>query len=277
MLDMGFIHDIRKIIAKVPTERQTLFFSATMPKEIRQLADSILRNPARVQIAVESSTAERVSQSVYHVDKVNKPALLSHVLKQSAVTRAIVFTRTKHGADKVAKHLNRQGIRAEAIHGEKSQGARQRALANFKSQKPPVLVATDIAARGIDVDQVSHVINFDVPVTAETYVHRIGRTARAGASGTAISFCHQEERALLRAIEKLTRQSIPVIREQPVYPPRAAAANDAAAPNGPARGNGNATHGGQRAGKQRKPFGKKRVNARHHQSKSRPAGVGTSK
>ena len=217
MLDMGFIHDIRRIIPKLPPRRQNLLFSATMPPDIRQLADTILQKPVSVQVAAESATAERVKQYVYHVEKRNKPTLLTHYLNSNAVTRALVFTRTKHGADRVAKQLSRSGIRAEAIHGNKAQNARQRALANFKSDRPPVLVATDIAARGIDVDEVSHVVNYDVPNVPETYVHRIGRTARAGASGVAVSFCDTEEREFLRDIERLTRQQVEVRNDHPKY------------------------------------------------------------
>ena len=215
MLDMGFIHDIRRIVAKLPAERQTLFFSATMPAEIRSLADAILRDPAKVQISAESSTVDAIEQSLYHVDRANKPALLQHVLRHTATGRTLVFTRTKHGADKVATHLERAGIDAEAIHGNKSQNARRKALDRFRSQRPPVLVATDVAARGLDIDAVSHVINFDLPNVPETYVHRIGRTGRAGATGVAISFCSGDERGDLRSIERLIRKMIPVRSDQP--------------------------------------------------------------
>ena len=217
MLDMGFIRDIRKIVAKLSTRRQTLMFSATMPADIRQLADSILSSPVRVQIAAASAAADTVEQSVYFVEKRNKPALLKHFIEQAGVTRALVFTRTKHGADKVARHLARAGIRAEAIHGDKSQNARQRALVNFKSSKPPILVATDVAARGLDIDDVSHVVNYDMPNVPETYVHRIGRTGRAGATGIAVSFCDHDEREHLRDIEKLLRIKTPVCNDQPAY------------------------------------------------------------
>jgi ATP-dependent RNA helicase RhlE len=210
MLDMGFIHDIRKIVAKVPKERQTLFFSATMPDAIRQLAGGILRNPVNVQVAAVSSTAERVEQSLYSIDKPHKSSLLIHLINATSITRALVFTRTKHGADRVVRHLFRAGIKADAIHGNKTQNNRQRALANFKAGKTPVLVATDIAARGIDVDGISHVFNYDIPNEPESYVHRIGRTARAGASGIAISFCDYTERGFVKHIERLTRQKIAV-------------------------------------------------------------------
>jgi ATP-dependent RNA helicase RhlE len=217
MLDMGFIRDIRKIVARLPKKRQTLMFSATMPADIRQLADSILTDPVRVQVAAKSAEADTVAQSVYFVEKRNKPELLAHLMQTAAVTRALVFTRTKHGADKVARHLSRAGIRAEAIHGNKTQNARQRALQNFKGSKPPVLVATDVAARGLDIDEVSHVINYDLPNVAETYVHRIGRTGRAGASGIAVSFCAADEREHLRDIEKLLRKKTPVCNDHPKY------------------------------------------------------------
>jgi ATP-dependent RNA helicase RhlE len=210
MLDMGFIRDIRKIIAMLPSTRQTLLFSATMPAEIRSLAGSILRNPVTVQVATEANAGERVQDCVYFVQKQDKPALLAHLVDELPMSRAIVFTRTKHGADKVVRHLHKSGIKAEAIHGNKSQNARQRALANFSGNKIPVLVATDIASRGIDVDGLTHVVNYDLTHEPETYVHRIGRTARAGASGAAVSFCDREERGHLKAIEKLIRRSIPI-------------------------------------------------------------------
>ncbi len=210
MLDMGFIHDVKKIIAKLPTKRQTLFFSATMPKEISSLANSILTNPVRVEVTPVSSTANTIKQSLYFVDKKDKKSLLLHLLKDNAIVTALVFTRTKHGADKVTKELARVGIKAEAIHGNKSQNARQRALSNFKSQHTRVLVATDIAARGIDVDDLSTVINYELPNIPETYVHRIGRTGRAGATGSSLSFCDAEEKEFLRDIQKLIGKSIPV-------------------------------------------------------------------
>jgi ATP-dependent RNA helicase RhlE len=210
MFDMGFIRDLRRIVARVPRERQTLLFSATMPPEIRQLADEWLCDPVSVSVVPQSTPAERIEQSVYHVEKKAKPHLLVSYLKEQAARRTLVFMRTKHGADKLVKSLQQAGIRAEAIHGNKSQNARQRALEMFKSQHPPVLVATDIAARGLDIDGVSHVINFDLPLTPEIYVHRIGRTARAGAEGIAVTFCDREERGMLHQIERLTRQRLPV-------------------------------------------------------------------
>jgi ATP-dependent RNA helicase RhlE len=209
MLDMGFIHDIRKIVGKLPAKRQTLFFSATMPPAIEELGRMMLREPARVAVTPQASTAERISQRVVHVEKSGKVALLAEVLRNEPIDRAIVFTRTKHGADRVVRQLGQQGLVAEAIHGNKSQGQRERALAAFRNGKVKTLIATDIAARGIDVDGITHVINYDLPNVPESYVHRIGRTARAGAEGFAISFCDHEERAYLRDIEKLIRMAIP--------------------------------------------------------------------
>jgi ATP-dependent RNA helicase RhlE len=210
MLDMGFIHDIRKIVAKLPAARQTLMFSATMPRAIADLAAQMLREPVKVAVAPVASTAERVRQRIIRVDRPAKPSVLIDVLRQETIDRALIFTRTKHGADKVARVLNRADIAAEAIHGNKSQSQRERVLAAFRKGGVKTLVATDIAARGIDVDGISHVINFDVPNLPETYVHRIGRTARAGADGVAISLCDGEEVAFVRDIEKLIRMSIPV-------------------------------------------------------------------
>jgi ATP-dependent RNA helicase RhlE len=210
MLDMGFIQDIRKIIAGLPSRRQTLLFSATIPQEIRKLACAILRDAVTIQIAHASPAADRIDQSVYFVPRTNKPALLAHLVNDLPMSRAIVFTRTKHGADRLVRRLHDSGIRAEAIHGNKSQNARQRALHNFRSGKLSLLVATDVASRGIDVDGISHVVNYDLTDEPETYVHRIGRTARAGASGAAVSFCDPEEMPNLRAIEKLIRRPIPV-------------------------------------------------------------------
>ncbi|HWL94741.1 MAG TPA: DEAD/DEAH box helicase, partial [Phycisphaerae bacterium] len=218
MLDMGFIHDIRRIVAKVPKQRQTLFFSATMPPEIRKLADSILVKPVCVQVAPQSAPADNVAQSIFHVRKKNKPVLLAHLLSGGQFTRSLVFTRTKSGANRVVRELERAGIASEAIHGNKSQAARERAIQNFKGSKTHVLVATDIAARGLDIDDISHVVNYDLPNVPETYVHRIGRTARAGASGVAVSFCDPEERPHLKAIERLTRTTIAVNEQHPEYP-----------------------------------------------------------
>ncbi|WP_266368518.1 DEAD/DEAH box helicase [Tellurirhabdus rosea] len=217
MLDMGFIHDVKKVIAVLPAKRQSLFFSATMPPDVAKLADTILRTPAKVEVTPVSSTAEKVEQAVYFVDKPDKKALLQHVLEDESIASALVFTRTKHGADKVVKDLVKVGIKAEAIHGNKSQNARQRALTNFKSGETRVLVATDIAARGIDIDELSHVINYELPNIPETYVHRIGRTGRAGASGKALSFCDAEEKEFLRDINKLIGLKVPVVENHP-YP-----------------------------------------------------------
>ena len=212
MLDMGFLPDLRRVQAKLPARRQTLLFSATMPEEIRRLADSMLRDPVRIRIAPVEATTALIAESVCFVPKQHKPQLLADLLTTQEVARALVFTRTKHGADRVARQLNKAGIRAEAMHGNKSQSARQRTLAGFKSNRPPVLVATDVAARGIDVDGVSHVFNYDLPHEPEMYVHRIGRTGRAGASGIAVSFCDHEERKLLQAIERLIRRKLLVER-----------------------------------------------------------------
>jgi ATP-dependent RNA helicase RhlE len=211
MLDMGFIHDIRKIVGKLPIRRQTLMFSATMPRVIAELAAHMLRDPIKVAVAPVASTVERVEQRVIRVDRSTKPAILIDVLRRETIDRALIFTRTKHGADKVARGLIRAGIGAEAIHGNKSQNQRERVLTAFRKGEVRTLVATDIAARGIDVDGVSHVVNFDLPNVPETYVHRIGRTARAGAEGVAISLCGHEEVGFLRDIEKLIRINIPMI------------------------------------------------------------------
>jgi ATP-dependent RNA helicase RhlE len=216
MLDMGFIHDVKKIIEKIPAKRQTLFFSATMPAEIQKLANSILVNPVRVEVTPVSSTANTITQLVYFAEKAEKRKLLIHLLDTDpAITSVLVFTRTKHGADRVVKDLVKAGIAAQAIHGNKSQNARQAALSNLKSGKNRVLVATDIAARGIDVDDLSHVINFEIPNVPETYVHRIGRTGRAGATGIALSFCETEEKPYLKDIQKLIGKTIPVAVSHP--------------------------------------------------------------
>jgi len=215
MLDMGFVHDVKKLLAVLPKKRQSLFFSATMPPEIVSLANTILFHPLKVSVTPVSSTVDIIEQSVYFVDKVNKNALLIEILKNTAIETALVFTRTKHGADKVVNLLLKNNIKAEAIHGNKAQNARQRALTNFKAQTTRVLVATDIAARGIDVDELAYVVNYEIPNIPETYVHRIGRTGRAGANGTAISFCDAEERAFLKDIEKLIAKKIHVIENHP--------------------------------------------------------------
>jgi ATP-dependent RNA helicase RhlE len=215
MLDMGFIHDVKKLLKLIPENRQSLFFSATVAPEIMQLAQTILKNPARVEVTPVSSTVEVIEQGVYFVDKENKNLLLLHCLQDSSITSALVFSRTKHGADKIAKFLESHGISAQAIHGNKSQNNRQRALAGFKDGEIRVLVATDIAARGIDIDNLQYVFNTDVPDVSETYVHRIGRTGRAGANGCAYTFCDALDKVNLRAVEKLINKKIPVIEGHP--------------------------------------------------------------
>ena len=252
MLDMGFINDVRKILTKLPAKKHSLFFSATMPPEIQKLAGSILVSPSKVEVTPVSSTAETIQQSVYFVDKKDKRSLLLHILKGSAIPTALVFTRTKHGADKVARGLMQAGIRAEAIHGNKSQNARQRALLNFKNRQTRILVATDIAARGIDIDDLTHVINYELPNVPETYVHRIGRTGRAGASGTALSFCDGEETEFLWDIQKLISRQIPVVEDHPhvmvggISAVPVVAATPMNGKDGRNNGNANRNEGGQR-------------------------------
>lgn len=215
MLDMGFIHDVKKIVARTPKDKQTLLFSATMPEDIAKLSRDLLNDPERVDITPESSTVESTEQYMYHVDKNNKKHLLAHLLQGDAVESALVFSRTKHGANGIVRYLIKKGVSAEAIHGDKSQVARQRALKDFKNRDLRVLVATDIAARGIDIDELSHVINYDLPEVSETYVHRIGRTGRAGLSGTAISFCSFDEKDLLKKIERLIDKDLAEIKDHP--------------------------------------------------------------
>lgn len=210
MLDLGFVNDVKRILAKVPQERQTLFFSATMPKAIRKFAGSILKNPVEISVTPVSSTARSVQQSVYFVEKKEKAGLLIHLLKDQSIYRSLVFTRTKHGADKLVRQLSKTGIDAAAIHGDKSQNARQRALEDFRRSKIRVLVATDIASRGIDIDELPHVVNYELPSVPETYVHRIGRTGRAGKEGVAVSFCDMEQRDELHDIQKLIGFQVPV-------------------------------------------------------------------
>jgi ATP-dependent RNA helicase RhlE len=236
MLDMGFIHDIRKIVAKLPRQRQTLFFSATMPQDISELADAMLTDPVKVAVTPVASTVERVTQRMIHVDRASKATVLAEVLRHEPVDRALVFTRTKHGADKVVRQLNRSGIPAEAIHGNKSQGQRERVLAAFRKGDVRTLVATDIAARGIDVDGISHVVNYDLPNIPETYVHRIGRTARAGADGMAISLCDADERAYVRDIERLIRMTIPATDQRGTPRPAPSEARPQRHPEGPSKG-----------------------------------------
>ena len=215
MLDMGFINDIRKVIRLLPPNRQTLFFSATMPGEIEKLAGVLLKDPVKVEVTPPTSTVDKIRQSIYHTTKADKPKMLLHLLREQKISTALVFTRTKHGADKVVKFLHRAEIKAAAIHGNKSQNARQNALNDFKTGRLKVLVATDIAARGIDIDELSHVFNYDLPNVPETYIHRIGRTGRAGLNGTAIAFCDVDERKELRDIEKLIMNKIPVVEKHP--------------------------------------------------------------
>ncbi|UYZ63888.1 DEAD/DEAH box helicase [Hymenobacter weizhouensis] len=278
MLDMGFIHDIKRLLPKLPASRQTLFFSATMPGQIQDLADTILKpNPVKVAVTPVSSTADTVTQAVYMVEKNDKPALLEHVLSDRNIRRVLVFTRTKHGADKVVKTLAKANIPAEAIHGNKSQNHRQRALSNFKAGTTRVLVATDIAARGIDVDELTHVINYEIPNEPETYVHRIGRTGRAGANGTALSFCDDEERAYLQDIQKLIRRQVPVVQEHPfqsaeVAPVPLSGGPAIKRPKGPAGRPARPGRGPQPAGQPRSEAGGRT----QHQGRSgeRPAGHG---
>ena len=215
MLDMGFIRDVKRVVAVLPKQRQTLLFSATMPGEIAHLAGALLKDPVKVEVTPTATTVERIDQRVFFVDGGNKRALLAEVLKDPSISRAIVFSRTKHGANRIAQELERCAVATDVIHSNKSQSARQRALEGFRAGRVRVLVATDIAARGIDIDGITHVINFDLPEVAESYVHRIGRTARAGADGTALSFCDHEERPLLKNIEKLTRRPLTVVSEHP--------------------------------------------------------------
>jgi ATP-dependent RNA helicase RhlE len=217
MLDMGFIHDVKRIIAELPKERQSLFFSATMPADIVKLSQTILKNPVKVEVTPQITTAEKVEQQMYMVNYADKRSLLLHLLRNQEIVSALVFTRTKHGADKVVQFLQKNGHQAQAIHGNKSQNARQKALSDFKGGRIRVLVATDIAARGIDVDDLSHVINYEIPNIPETYVHRIGRTGRAGQSGIALSFCDNTEITFLRDIQRLISQTIPVVEDHP-YP-----------------------------------------------------------
>ncbi len=277
MLDMGFIHDIKRVVAMLPKARQTLFFSATMPPEITRLADQMLRDPARVAVTPQASTAERVAQRVILTDKASKPALLAEILKSEPVDRVLVFTRTKHGADKVVRTLNKAGLAAEAIHGNKSQNQRERVLSAFRDGKLRTLIATDIAARGIDVDGVSHVINYDLPNIPESYVHRIGRTARAGRDGVAISFCDHEERAYLRDIERLIRMAITATDRRTGRQDHAAAPhhsanhqNERAHHRGNHQGRHGGGHGQQGARPQRRPQDKR--NQDH--GKNEPNGLG---
>ena len=289
MLDMGFVHDVKKICALVPARRQTLLFSATMPTEIRKLADGLLRQPVKVEVAPVSTTAEKIDQNVYHVSKDGKTGLLRHILADANVTRVLVFTHTKHGADRLQRTLEKYGIPAEAIHGNKSQGARVRSLTNFKDGSSRVLVATDLAARGLDVDDISHVVNYDLPNEPETYVHRIGRTGRAGRTGISFSFCAPDDTGFLRDIERLIRMRIqvsPTPAEAELKTPTpqeirsAKPAIDGGRENGRSqdgRGNGNRNPRGQRQGRanghagssERRDSGHRRASTGHN-----PAGRG---
>ena len=273
MLDMGFIRDIQKIIAYLPKKRQTLFFSATMPSSVEKLANSILHKPQRIEVAPGSTTAEKVEQHVLMVPKTRKRALLAHMLKDEAIKRVLVFTRTKHGANRVAKHLEKLGISSGAIHGNKSQNARQKALNEFRSGGIRALVATDVAARGIDVDGVTHVINFDLPNEPESYVHRIGRTARAGATGISLSFCDHEERGYLRDIEKIIRQKIPLMVEHPYHYEGVEGAPLGGDDDEDSRSEG---RGGARKGAPKRRFnsGKHKPNRRVNQPKSQGGNAG---
>ncbi|MBC3538248.1 DEAD/DEAH box helicase [Rufibacter sediminis] len=278
MLDMGFIHDVRKVIAQIPTNRQTLLFSATMPQEIQKLSSSILREPVYVEVTPVSSTAEKIAQKVYFVDKTTKRALLKHLLKGDEIQRALVFSRTKHGADRIAKELSKVGISAQSIHGDKAQSTRVKALTQFKNNELKALVATDIAARGIDVDDLTHVINVDLPNEPETYVHRIGRTGRAGAEGMALSFCDDTELPYLRDIEKLTKQTIPVEEDQPFHveysklPLAGGKATDKAAKKSNGAGGGNNGNRGPRGGGQSSGQGNRRPDQRRSGSSQNSGG-----
>ncbi len=233
MLDMGFVRDVRRIVAELPKQRQSQFFSATMPSDVARLAGEILADPVRIEVTPSATTVDLVDQHVYFVNAADKRALLAQVLKDPALARVIVFSRTKHGANRVAQQLDRSGVAAEAIHGNKTQGARQQALEKFRSGRARVLVATDIAARGIDVDGVTHVINFELPNIPESYVHRIGRTARAGAAGIAFSFCDASERPYLRDIEKLIKRPLAVVDDQPFHATGSPASVSRIAPSAP--------------------------------------------
>jgi ATP-dependent RNA helicase RhlE len=275
MLDMGFIHDLRKIVARVPARRQTLMFSATMPKEIRELARQWLRRPFEVQVAPTASTPELVSQAVYFVERHHKAATLTRFLQETRRSKTLVFSRTKRGADKIARCLQRDGIRAIAIHGDKSQVKRQAMIRQFNSKRPPVLVATDLASRGLDFSDVSHVINYDMPDVPETYIHRIGRTARAGASGKAVSFCGRDERQCLRMIEKLTGLTVSVEKLPAMSDNlRSAAVTAEAGQTGKGSSHTSATNTGRHGAVPRDTERPPKPPARR---KSRPQGVGSSK
>ncbi len=270
MLDMGFINDIKKVIRELPVEKQTLFFSATMPPEIAKLASSLLHNPVRIEVTPVSSTVEKIEQRIFMVAKRDKPSLLVHLLREinSDGGRTLVFTRTKHGADRIAKTLKEADIRADALHGDKSQEARQRALYSFKSGRLKILVATDIAARGIDVEEITHVINYDLPNVPETYVHRIGRTGRAGHDGIAYSFCDGEERVFLRDINKLTNQTIKVVEEHPFKMHMQEAPQRGS--GGRAQGGGRPHGGGQNSGRPQQQRNNNNPNSHNYRPSNRP-------
>jgi ATP-dependent RNA helicase RhlE len=271
MLDMGFIVPVKRIVAKLPKERQTLLFSATMPQAVHGLVASLLKDPVRVEVTPTATTAERVSQRVHFVEKANKRALLQHLLADKAIARALVFARTKHGANKVAEQLDRAGVRTDAIHGNKSQNARQKALEDFRNGKVRVLVATDIAARGIDVDGITHVINFDLPNEPESYVHRIGRTARAGNDGVAISFCDAEERAFLRDIEKTIRQQVAVDPDHPFHAAHIAEGGRSSGARSADRGRAGSRRGGGRGKPERRDAGDQAADPAHRSHSHRGA------
>ncbi|HKP94357.1 MAG TPA: DEAD/DEAH box helicase [Fibrobacteria bacterium] len=291
MLDMGFVHDVRRICALLPAKRQTLLFSATMPNEIRKLADGLLRNPVKVEVTPVSSTVEKIEQSIYMVGKEGKPALLRHILADEAVKRVLVFTRTKHGADRLKRSLEQYSIPAEAIHGNKSQNHRVRSLASFKDGSTRVLVATDLASRGIDVDEITHIVNYDLPAEPETYVHRIGRTARAGHSGISFSFCGPEDRGTLHDIERLIRKRIQVVptpHESEMRTPAPMAMPeryaDESGDSDRGRGEGSRNPRGQRRGRsqesrggERRDSGHRRASTGHNQGSRVPVSEGASR
>ncbi len=272
MLDMGFVHDVKRVLGKLPARKQTLFFSATMPPEIQSLANSILHQPEKVTVTPPATTADTITQHLYYVEKDNKRSLLAYILQDKSIETALVFTRTKHGADKVVKDLHKIGVSAEAIHGNKSQNARQRALSNFKNRSTRILVATDIAARGIDVDDLTHVINYEIPEIPETYVHRIGRTGRAGANGISFTFCEAEETSDLRDIQKLIGKNIPVDENHPYHtvftqimsrPPQGQNRQQRPQrPRGSFNGNSTSNDNGRRNSSSQGPGGNRRVSRR---------------
>lgn len=276
MLDMGFIHDVKKLIKIIPEKRQTLFFSATMPPEIQKLANHILVDPIKVEVTPESTTAEKIQQEVYYVKKNDKKDLLIHILKEKNINHVLVFSKTKHGADRIVKDLAKKNIQSAAIHGNKSQSARQNALKSFKDRTLRVLVATDIAARGIDIDELAFVINYDLPNIPESYVHRIGRTGRAGKDGQAISFCDEEEYAFLLDIQKSIRMDIPLVEKHPyalhisgVAPKKPAAAKKSGRPASTSRNGQSSNQGGTGANRRRTSSGPRSENRNRSASRRR--------